>query len=125
MTLIIIALPTANAANCAWGICELHMGVQSASYAEPMTSLRFGSKPGANFFDTLLQFRKMRPRPVDLSTAMAAAELVIKDLGKRLEVIDYLGLGCLFQRCITSETARERRDEFQKIKAADNLNRLF
>src|SRR4029453_7770524 len=101
------------------------MGAQSASYAELVTSLRFASKPGVNFVDPLLQFGKVRSRPVDLFAPRTAAELVVINFGKRLELVDYLGLGCLFQWCITSETARERRHELQQIKTADNLNGLF
>ena len=101
------------------------MGAQSASYTKPVTSLRFASKPGTNFVDPLLQFGKVRSWPVDLFAARTAAELVIINFGKRLEFVDYLGLGCLLQWSITSETARERRDEFQKVKTVDNLNGLF
>ena len=101
------------------------MAAQSASFAEPVTSLRFASNPRANFFDPLLQFRKVRPRPVDLLAARTAAKLVVIDFGKRLEFVDYVGLGCLFQRCITSQAPRERRDQFRKIKTADNFDRLF
>src|SRR5262249_54636652 len=68
---------------------------------------------------------KVRPRPVNLFAAGTAAELVVIDFGKRLEFVDYIGLGCLFQRCVTSYTARKRRDQSQKVKTADNLNRLF
>ena len=101
------------------------MAAQSASSAELVTSLRFASNPGANFLDSLLQFRKVRPRPVDLFAARTAPELVIVDFGKRLEFADYVGLGCLFQRCVTSQAARERRDQFRKVKTTDNLDRLF
>jgi hypothetical protein len=33
--------------------------------------------------------------------------------------------GCLFQQCVTSQAPRERRDQFRKVKTADNLDRLF
>ena len=101
------------------------MAAQSASSAELVTSLRFASNPGANFFDSLLQFRKVRARPVDLFAAGTAPELVIVDFGKRLEFVDYLGFGCLFQRCVTSQAARERRNQFRKVKTPDNLDGLF
>jgi hypothetical protein len=101
------------------------MAAQSASSAELVTSLRFASNPEANFFDSLLQFRKVRARPVDLFAARTAPELGVVDFGKRLEFVDYVGLGCLFQRCVTSHAARERRDQFRKVKTADNLDRLF
>ena len=71
------------------------MAAQSASSAELVTSLRFASSPGANFFDSLLQFGKMRARPVDLFAVRTAAELVVIDFGERLEFVDYVGLGCL------------------------------
>jgi hypothetical protein len=67
----------------------------------------------------------MRPRPVDLFAARTAAELFVIDFGKRLEFVDYGGLGCLFQRCVASQAPRERRDQFRKIKTADNFDRLF
>src|SRR6266853_58548 len=101
------------------------MAAQSASSAELVTSLCFASSPGANFFDSLLQFRKVRPRPVDLFAARAAAELVVIDFGERFEFVDYLSLGCVLQRCVTSQAPRERRDQFRKVKTTDNLNRLF
>ena len=47
------------------------------------------------------------------------------DFGERLKFVDYLGLGCLFQRGVTSQAPRERRDQFRKVKTADNLNSLF
>ena len=101
------------------------MAAQSASSAELVTSLCFAASPGANFFDSPLEFRKVRPRPVDLFAVRTAAELVVIDFGERFEFADYLGLGYRFQRCVTSQAARERRDQFQKVKTADNLDRLF
>ena len=101
------------------------MAAQSASSAELVTSLCFASNPGANFFDPLLQFRKMRARPVDLFAVRTAAELVVIDFGERLEFVDYVGLGCRFQRGVTSQTPCERCDQFRKVKTADNLDRLF
>jgi hypothetical protein len=101
------------------------MAAQSASSAELVTSLRFASNPGANFFDSLLQFGKVRPRPIDLFAARTAAEPAVIDFGKRLEFVDYLGLGGLFQRGVATQASRERRNQFQKLKAADNLDRLF
>ena len=71
------------------------MAAQSAVPLKLVTSLRFASSPGANFFDSLLQFRKMRPRPVDLFAVRTAAELVVIDFGERLEFVDYVGLGLL------------------------------
>ena len=101
------------------------MAAQSASSAELVTSLCFASCPGANFFDSLLQFRKVRPRPVDLFAVRTAPELVVIDFGERLEFADYVGLGYRFQRGVTSQAPRERRDQFRKIKTADNFDRLF
>jgi len=101
------------------------MAAQSASSAELVTSLRFASNPRANFFDPLLQFGKVRPRPIDLFAARTAPELVVTDFGKRLEFVDYVGLSCLLQRCVTSKAPRERRDQFRKVKTADNLDCLF
>ena len=101
------------------------MAAQSASSAELVTSLRFASDPGANFVDPLLQFRKVRPRPVYLFAASTAAELVVIDCGERLEFADYVGLGCRFQRGVTSQAPSERCDQFRKVKTADNLDRLF
>ena len=101
------------------------MAAQSASSAELVTSLRFASNPRANFFDPLLQSRKMRARPVDLFTIRTAAELVVIGFGERLEFVDYVRLGCCFQRGVTSQAPGERRDQFGKIKTADNLDRLF
>ena len=90
-----------------------------------VTSLCFALRPGANFFDSLLEFRKMRPRPIDLFAIKTAAELVVIDFGERLEFVDYVGLGYRFQRGVTSQAPRERRDQFRKVKTADNLDRLF
>src|SRR6516225_9282703 len=92
--------------------CKLHMAAQSASSTEPVTSLCFVSGSRADFFDSLLQFGKMRSRPVDLPAARTPAELVVIDFGKRLEFVDYVGLGCLFQHCVTSQAACERRNQF-------------
>jgi hypothetical protein len=78
------------------------MAAQSASSAELVTSLRFASNARTDFFDPLLQFGKMRSRPIDLFAARTAAELVVINFGKRLEFVDYVGLGCLFQQCVTS-----------------------
>ena len=51
--------------------------------------------------------------------------MVVIDLGKRLEFVDYVGLGGLLQRCVTSQAPGERRDQRRKIKTADDLDRLF
>ena len=67
----------------------------------------------------------MRARPIDLFAVRTATELVVIDFGEWLEFVDYLGLGCFFQRRVTSQTPCERRDQFRKIKAADNFDRLF
>ena len=55
-----------------------------------------------NRFEPFLKFLEMRTGPVDLLAARTTAELVVIDFGKRLEFVDYVGLGCLFQRCVTS-----------------------
>src|SRR4029453_4526497 len=94
------------------------MAAQSASSAELVTSLCFASSPGANFFDSPLEFRKVRPRPVDLFAVRTAAKLVVIDFGERLEFVDYVGLGCSFQRGVTSQTPRERPNQFPKGKTA-------
>ena len=78
------------------------MAAQSASSIELVTSLCFASSPGANFLDSLLQFREMRSRPVDLFAVRTAAELVVIDFGERLESVDYVGLRCFFQRRVAS-----------------------
>jgi len=67
----------------------------------------------------------VRSRPVNPIAAGTAPELVVIDFGKRLEFVDYVGLGGLLQRCITSQAPRERRDQLRKIKTADDLDRLF
>src|SRR5262245_59027198 len=105
--------------------CKLHMEAAFASSAELVTSLRFASNARANFFDPLLQFSKMRSRPVDLFATGTAAELVVIDFGKRLEFVDYLCLSCLFQRFIASQASRKRGDQFREVKTADDLDRLF
>src|SRR6478735_12386385 len=102
-----------------------YMAAQSASSAESVTSLGLALSPRANFFDPFLQFGKMRARPIDLFAVRTATELVVIDFGQRLEFVDYLGLGCFFQRCVTSQAPREGRDQFRKINAADNFDRLF
>ena len=110
---------------CARRKCKLHMAAQSASSVAQVTSLRFTSKPRANFFDPLLQLGKMGSRPVYLFTVGTPAELVVIDFGKRLEFVHYFGLVCFLQRGITSQAPRERRDQFRKLKTTDNLDRLF
>ena len=77
--------------------CKLHIATQSASSVARVTSLRFASNSCANFFDTLLQLRKMRPWPVDLFAIRTATEVVVIYFCKRLEFIDYFGLGCILQ----------------------------
>ena len=67
----------------------------------------------------------MRSRPVNLIAAGTAPELVVMDFGERFEFVDYVGLEGLLQRCVTSQAPRERRDQLRKIKAADDLDRLF
>ncbi len=67
----------------------------------------------------------MRPRPIDLFAVRTAAELVVVDFGERFEFADYVGLGCRFQRGVTSQAPRKRRDQFRKVKTTDNLDRLF
>ena len=101
------------------------MAAQSASSAELVTSLRFASNPRANFFDSPLEFRKVRPRPVDLFAGRTVPELVVIDFGERLEFVDYVGLGYRFQRGVASQAPRERCDQFRKVKTADNFDRLF
>jgi hypothetical protein len=71
------------------------MAAQSASSADAVTSLRFAAKAQANFFDPLLQFRKMRPGPVNLFAATTATELVIMDFREGFEFIDYVSFRCL------------------------------
>ena len=71
------------------------MGAESASFAEPLTSLRFTSNPQANGFDSLLQLGKVRPRPVDLPAARTPAKLVVINFGQRFEFIDDFVLGGL------------------------------
>ena len=88
------------------------MAAQSASSVAHVTSLRFASNPRANLFDPPLQLGKMRPRPVYLPAIGAPSELVVVDFGKRLEFVDYFGLGRFLQGGVTSETPRERRDRF-------------
>lgn len=86
------------------------MAAKSASLVELVTSLRFVSNPRANFFDLFLQFRKMRPGPIDLFAAGTATELVVIDFGQRLEFVDYVSLGCLFQLRVASQAPSEGRD---------------
>ena len=101
------------------------MGAESASFAEPLTSLRFASNPQANGFDALLQFGKVRPRPVDLLAARTPAKLVVINFGQRLEFVADVALGCLLQQCVASQAARERGDQSREVKTPDNFGRLF
>src|SRR5882724_13665288 len=101
------------------------MAAESAVPLSWVTSLCFASSPGANFFDSSLEFRKVRPRPVDLFAVRTAPELVVIDFRERLEFADYVGFGCRFQRAVTSQAPRERCDQFRKVKTAHNLDRLF
>jgi hypothetical protein len=94
------------------------MAAQSASSAELVTSLRFASDPGANFVDPLLQFRKVRPRPVYLFAASTAAELVVIDCGERLEFADYRR-GAASTRRYIAGTRKVR--SVRKVKTAINF----
>src|SRR5262249_29932652 len=85
---------------CTQRKCKLHMAAQSATSAAQVTSLRFASNARANFFDPLLQLRKMGPRPVYLSAVETAAELVVIDFGKPLEFVHYFGFVCFLQRAL-------------------------
>jgi hypothetical protein len=67
----------------------------------------------------------VRPRPIDLFAVKTAAELVVVDFGERFEFADYVSLGYRFQRGVTSQAPRKRRDQFRKVKTTDNLDRLF
>ncbi len=57
----------------------------------------------------------MRSRPINLTAAGAAAELVVIDFGERLEFVDYLSLGA------SSNGALHRR---HRVKGAINSERL-
>jgi len=67
----------------------------------------------------------MRPRPIDLFAIKTAPELVVVDFGERFEFVDYVSFGYRFQRAVTSQAPRERRDQFRNVKTADNFDRLF
>ena len=101
------------------------MGAESASFAEPLTSLRFASNPRPNVFDSFLQFGKVRPRPVDLLAASTPSKLAVMNFGQRLEFIYYVILGGLLQRCVTPQATREGRDQFRELKTLENFDRLF
>jgi hypothetical protein len=73
----------------------------------------------------LLEFREVRPRPVNLTATSATPEFFVIHFGERLQFVDYFGLWRLFQQRVTSQAPCERRDRFRKVKAADNFDRLF
>ena len=66
------------------------MAAQSASSAEPVTSLGLALSPRANFFDAFPGAGKIRAGPVNLFAFKTATKLVVIDFGKRLEFVDYL-----------------------------------
>src|SRR5690242_4516657 len=101
------------------------MAAQSASCDAGVTSSRFVSHSRENFFDPLLQLREMRSRPVDLFAIGTAAELIIVNFGKRLELVEYFGLACRFQQRVTPQAAGKRFDGVGEFKTPDNLDRLF
>ncbi|HEY4639441.1 MAG TPA: hypothetical protein VIG87_05925, partial [Candidatus Udaeobacter sp.] len=76
-------------------------------------------------FNPLLQFSKVRTRPVNLFAVRTAAKLVVINFRKRLELLDYVRLRCILQRRVTSQAPRKRGDQIRKIKTADNFDRLF
>src|SRR5438552_12746982 len=122
MNVMLSPVSIGSNSNCRVSICRTE---RSLPVPPSWTSLCFAPSPGANLFDSPLEFRKVRPRPVDLFAVRTAVELIVIDFGERFEFADYLDLGYRFQRCVTSQAARERRDQFRKVKTADNLNRLF
>lgn len=79
----------------------------------------------ADLLEAFLEFREMRPSPIDLPTTRAAPELLVINFCKRFEVLNYFGLGNLSQRRIAAKASRKWRDGFKKIKTTDYFDGLF
>jgi len=88
--------------------------------------LRSAANIRTNFFEMLLKFREMRPRPVNLAAARAAPELFIVDLSKRLKLLNYVSLRNFLERRIVAAKAPGKwGNEPRKIESANYFYGLF
>jgi len=67
----------------------------------------------------------MRPRPVNLPAAAAAAELVVVDFRERFELAGNFCFIGRFQHGVAEETARKWRQDLREIKSAQHFYALF
>ena len=67
----------------------------------------------------------MRPGPINLFAIRAALELLVVDISKRLEPLNYFGLGNISQRPVAANASRKWSDGIEKIKAAGYFDGLF
>ena len=97
-----------------------------------MTFATFCAHPGtcspttcADLFDAFLEFREMRPRPVNLAAIRTTAELIVIDLCKGFESLNYAILGNFPQGRVTAEAPCKRGEGTEKLKTADDFDSLF
>ena len=67
----------------------------------------------------------MRSGPVNLAATRAAPELLVINPGKGLELFNYFSLAYFLERCIAAKATRKRIDGREKVKTANDLDRLF
>ena len=67
----------------------------------------------------------MRAGPINLVAGGATPELFVVDFCKRLEPLNYFGLGNLSQRSIAAKAPRIWGEGTKKIKTANYFNGLF
>src|SRR6266496_2098980 len=119
-----------NEAECA-APCRFHFRIgdntiESAvtykSSAAPTVSIR---EIRADLLEAFLEFREVRPRPINLAAAGATPELLVVDFRKRFESLNYFGLRNLAQRRVAEEAPCKWDDGAKKIKTADYFDGLF
>jgi len=79
----------------------------------------------ADLLEAFLEFREVRPGPIDLTATRATPEFFVINFRKRFEPLNYFGLGNLSQGRIAAEASRKWGDGAEKIKAANYFDRLF
>src|SRR5437660_4472349 len=79
----------------------------------------------SNFFDTFLEFREVRSCPVNLAAIRTTAELIVIDLCKGFESLNYAILGNFSQGRVTAEASCKRGEGTEKLKTADDFESLF
>ena len=67
----------------------------------------------------------MRPRPINLFAIRATLELLVVDISKRFEPLNYFGLGNISQQAVAANASCEWSNGIEKIKAARYFDGLF